>query len=151
MDRRAAVLNFWMNQPEIVSVIAPGFELSDWSIFFDNPRNVMLEHPHGIALFFYEGDGAYDGHYVFGPKLRGKKALVVAKGMINVIFTRYNATTILGHVATVNRPARVVTRALGFVPTGHGSVDTFHRPCVDYVLTRSQWERLPWAVKVNHG
>lgn len=148
VDRRAAVLNHWLNSPEILPIIAPGMQTVDTSPFFDNPRNIMLEHKFGVSVWFYEGDGVYDGHYVFGPNLRGKEALDVARDMVNEVFTRYHAKTILGQVAVGNRPARTVTRALGFSRYGRGSVDTFNRPCVDYVLTRDEWKRQPWALKV---
>lgn len=145
IDRRGAVLNLWLNRPDILAVIAPGFDLLDASGFFDNPRNVMLEHPHGISLFFYQSAGVYHGHYVFGDKLRGKAAIKAAKTMLNEVFTKYGAEVILGQTPSENRPARVVNRALGFIPYGSGSVDSFNRPCVDYVLTRKRWEQLPWA------
>jgi hypothetical protein len=147
VTRQEAILNFWLNQPAILDAVAPGFETIDASAFFDNPRNVMLEHPHGIAVFFYKGAGVYDGHYLFGPNLRGKAAIEVAKSMLSTLFTSYGALTILGQTPRENRPARMVTRALGFLPYGNGSVDTFNRPCVDYVLTRERWEQLPWAEK----
>lgn len=148
IDRRAAVLNLWINKDYILPVIAPGFSLIDASSFFDNPRNVLLEHPHGVSVWFYKGGGVFDGHFLFGDKLRGKKALVAARGMLNRVFTEHCAETILGQTPRDNRPARVVSRALGFVPYGSGSVDSFNRPCVDYVLTRTEWQRQPWALKV---
>lgn len=148
IDRRAAVLNFWLNEPFILAELAPGFAVIDASSFFDEPRNVMLEHDHGISLWFYKGGGVYEGHYAFGPKLRGKDALQAARAMLNAIFTRYSAETILGQVTVGNRPARTVTRSLGFSRYGRGSVDTSNRPCVDYVLTRTEWQRQSWALKV---
>lgn len=149
---RIARLNFWVNHPDILPFVAPGFAAFDASPFFNEPRNVMLEHAHGLGLFFYAGDGVYEGHYLFGPKLRGREALHTAQRMISEVFTRHGATAILGKVARDHRPARVLTRALGFVPFGRGSVDSFNRPCVDYRLTREQWAKLPWAaMKVSDG
>lgn len=145
IDRRQAIINLWANDVSIQPHVAPGFPLMDYGTFFDNPRNVMTEHKHGIALFIYIGNGDFDGHFLFGPNLRGKDAVSAAQAMINDIFTVHHANSILGKTPVENRPARLVSRALGFIPYGRGSVDTFNRPCVDYVLSRNEWMHQSWA------
>jgi hypothetical protein len=138
-----AIINYWVNHPAIVGHVAPGYGYLDASGFFLNPRNVMLHHPRGCMLFFHDERG-YKGHYLFGDRLRGKEAKDVACKMVNTIFTRYKAPAIFGSILRGNRPARVMTRAIGLTPTGTVSSDNLGRPCVDYCLARETWERLPY-------
>ena len=145
---KIARLNFWLNDPAILPFVGgPDAEAIDSTPFFRNPDNVMLECDGGCSIFFAapaEGEfrGAYEGHYLFGPRLRGVAAMVAARRMISEVFTVYGATSILGQVMCDNTPARIMTRSLGFKPIGNGSRDPFNRPCVDYVLTRERWRAL---------
>jgi RimJ/RimL family protein N-acetyltransferase len=141
---KLATLNRWLNDPAWLKTIGgPDAVSIDGEAFFRNPDNVALFHDNGCGLFIAapaEGDfrGTYEGHYLFGPRLRGSAALGVARRMISEVFQVYGATSILGQVMADNMPARLMTRSLGFRPIGNGR-DPFNRPCVDYVLTRSQW------------
>ena len=143
-----AQLNYWLNTPEWLEYIGgPGCDTIDGSKFFNNPDNAAYFHDHGCAMFFAapsEGEyaTAYEGHYLFGPKLRGVAGLAFARQAISTLFTEYRATSILGQVMRDNTPARVMTRSLGFMPIGNGSRDPFNRSCVDYVLTRGRWRAL---------
>ena len=146
---KQARLNYWVNHPGIIEYMAPGYIFFDASGFFRDSENIMLTHPQGVMLFFRErwNGPAWRGHYLFGDRLRGRRAKNVAERMLNTVFTRHEAAAIFGTIWVGNRPARLMTRALGFEPTGHGSVDYYGRPTVDYFLSRGMWRSLPWSTR----
>lgn len=132
-----SLLEALVNRPHVLASVAPGFDGLDMSAFFESPFNICLGDAHGMALFVHIGDGVYEGHYVL-PDLPGILRMRRARVYLRRMFTTHRAKAIVGVVPVDNSPARTVTRALGFTPTGT-SVSASGRSCVDYVLERATW------------
>lgn len=144
MYRDPALLNRVANQPEVLAGIAPGYLAIDLAAFFDGPGNVMAGDERGVVLFVFQGDGAYDMHYLFTSSMRGAAALRLIRSSISDLFTYYHAHAITGQTPRDNRAARAINRALGGRPFGV-SVDSQGRDCINYVLERATWVRLSGA------
>lgn len=114
--------------------LAPGFSRVDMTAFFERPGNIMLGDADGIALFGLVAPGVYEGHYLFP----GRASIDKCRKFLSTVFDSHYADAILGHVPVENRPARAMTRALGFTRQGT-SVSLSGRSCVDYVLERHSW------------
>lgn len=103
----------------------------------ENPANIGFVSDIGGAVFRYQDDGVYEGHFLFLPGSGGKAILDTARVMISEMFTRHEAYVIIGYTPRLNRAARIMSTALGFQKiknTNH--VDDLGRPCVTYVLRR---------------
>lgn len=129
-------LNLVANHPAVLDQI--GLTKLDLSNFFRNDGNVALGVNEGVALFGYRGNGVYEGHYLFTPALRGKRALAIARLMLAHMFTTRGARVIVGETPVSDRAARHFTSALGFTRRGT-TTDTQGRPCVVYEMDRASW------------
>ena len=132
------ILNYVVNQPEVLRNVAPGFDSVDISAFLEKPRNVMLGDEHGVLIFGYIGEDVYEMHYLFTSAVRGRDALHFTRAALKYMFTCASAIAIVGQTPRDNRAARVMNRALGARPIGE-SVDTSGRPCINYMLERKTW------------
>lgn len=137
-EQQLDILNWVVNQPEVLPFLAPGYENVNMAAFFKNPKNIMLGDDRGLVLFGHVGDGIYEMHYLFTHALRGRKALLAIKTALKAMFTKYGAVKIVGNTPRDNQPARVMNRALGGIPIGT-SKDAQGRPCTTYMLERSKW------------
>ncbi len=133
------LLNSVVNEPEVLSAVAPGRQCVDLSMFFDKPGNLIFGNEHGLLAFAYLGDGIYEGHYLFTNTMNRRLAMLLARRALRVLFTRYGASAIVGVTPRGNLGARVVNRALGLQPVG-SATDTAGRPCIKYRLEKTQWE-----------
>ncbi len=136
----AELLNRVVNQPEVLSELAPGWLSLDLAEFLNQPGNLMLGDDRGLVLFRYMGDSTYEMHYALTSSLRGPDALRAIKTAMSALFTYRDAHAIVGSTPRDNRAARAMNRALGGRPYGV-SVDSSGRDCIDYVLERARWVR----------
>jgi hypothetical protein len=102
------------------------------------PEAVILGDLDGAAVFYPEGKGAYDGHYLFPPWTRGRTALDKARGFIHQMFEVHCAVKLRGQVRVEHRTARLFTRALGFALLGP-CTNGYGQPANQYELTRDRW------------
>jgi len=133
-------LNRVLNHKEILSYVAPGYESFDLTDFIKDRENVVLRVGPAFSIFARQVDGSLDGHFLFPPEVKGKKALDSAKKMIDYVFTNCCVSAIHGHTPRKYRAARVMSRALGFKPIG-ASRNLADQDCVHYKLERNEWER----------
>lgn len=126
------------NAPDILPTLAPGYDWVDLSAFFDNPKNIMLGDDDGAAIFAHldSSPGEYEGHYLLHP---GRFYNVqLCRSFLETMFTEHAAQAIWGHTPSEQRAARALSRLLGFAPRGTSLLPS-GRPCVIYVLERTQW------------
>lgn len=135
---KADLLNFVVNQPEVLVQMAPNHKLVDMSSFFDRPKNLMFGNEHGVVIFAYLGDGLYEGHYLLTDTITPKEAMRLCRRALREVFTTHGASAINGATPRGNLGARAFNRALGFAPVG-STFDTAGRPCIKYRLERSKW------------
>ncbi len=135
----AELLNRIANEP--YNQQALGYEHIDLSGFYNRPGNIAIGTDQGVGLFSYFGHGKWMGHYLFSSGLSGVDTIGLARSIIDKVFTLEPASAILGQTPEGNKPARMLTRALGFAPVGT-STTASGRSCVNYKLERSHWAAL---------
>lgn len=140
LEEKIKLLNYVVNQPEVLRGVAPGMLSVDMSGFFNSPDALIFGDEHGVVIFSYVGDGIYEGHYLLTDTLSRKRAMARFRGAIRALFTDHNASVINGVTPRDNKAARFVNRALGFHPVGTAT-DTMGRPCIKYRLERETWVR----------
>lgn len=138
----AELLNRIANEPRNQQQL--GFTDIDLSGFFQRPGNVAIGTQEGVGMFAYLGDGRWEGHYLFSHESRTTESLDLAREILDVMFTKLDASAILGQTPESNLPALRLTRALGFTPVGTSTTPS-GRSCVNSKLERSQWEALSEA------
>lgn len=84
--------------------------------WIDNEKNVMFDVGGSVGLFTYEYPGVYSGHWFF--KVKGRKALELAKEMLNHFFENYPARTIRGLTPVDKKAARWAARQIGMTSLG---------------------------------
>jgi len=111
-----------------------GFYPEDW---INDTRNLAFVNEFGdIALFEWNYEGVYTGHYFFFS--RGKEALAHARQILSLVFPSYEAKAIRGIVKLTHLGARWMTKKLGF--KSYGIVHTPNGPEELFVLTKDEWE-----------
>jgi hypothetical protein len=106
--------------------------------YLEDKGNINIVKGVSAGLFVYQYPGVYIGHYLFDDK--GRDALLLAKEMLAEMFHTHAAQTILGITPDYNRPAKFITRRLGF--TSQGGIETEDGPCEMFTLTRKDYEVL---------
>ena len=106
----------------------------DW--LADN-RNIPVVVDEDVTLFDYESAGMYQVHVLY--KSRGRQAIDRAKEAFAEMFTKHNASVIIGLVPDFRRDVKLVARWTGGKNTG--LVETEHGPCEVYVWTDEMWKR----------
>lgn len=125
--------------------MAPGYTSFDLSDLIKDRKNIVLRCGPAFAVFTrIADDGQYEGHYLFPPEIKGKKAVSVAKKLLSEMFTKHSAMLIHGLTPRDNRAARVINRALGFSPVG-ASRNASDQECIHYVLEAEKWAHLSQA------
>lgn len=127
--------------PEIMKAHAPELARKLAAGVMAVPGRIVMGDVDGMVVFYHEGGGRYDGHYLFPPWTRGKDILTRGRAFIRTMFTEHGATALRGQTPLGNRPARMVNRALGFVPVGEAA-NTEGQRCIQYELTRERWRNL---------
>ena len=121
--------------------MAPGYDSFDLTELIKDRKNIVLRCGPAFAVFTHIDDGQYEGHYLFPPEIRGKKAVSVAKKLLSEMFTKHSAMIIHGLTPRDHRAARFVNRALGFSPVGAGR-NASDQECIHYVLEAEKWALL---------
>lgn len=105
--------------------------------WLSNPTNIALENDLGdIALFEIGFKNIYSGHYYF--KSRGKQAIKSAKEFLDHLFnTCYNIHVLIGLTPITNKPARWMSRQVGF--KSHGIVEGPKRQYEMFILTKREF------------
>lgn len=137
-DNPVELLNFVVNQPEVLQEVAPGYESVDLSQFFTKPENKWFGDDTGVVIFGYRGRDIYEMHYLFSGAAHGQKALRTVQEAFTKMFTEHGAVAIVGATPRDNLPARMMNRALGGRPVGENT-DASGRPCIIYKLERKSW------------
>ena len=121
--------------------MAPGYDKFDLTDLVKDRKNIVLRCGPAFAVFVHVKDAEYEGHYLFPPEIRGKKAVSAAKKLLDEVFTKHSAVLIHGLTPRDNRAARVINRALGFSPVG-ASRNASDQECIHYVLEAEKWAHL---------
>lgn len=137
-QRAAALLHRVINRPEVLAGGAPGYTRVDLTGFGDVPGNIVFGNEWGLILFRFLGDGQYEMHYCLTNSLGGAGRVRLIREAVTHVFTENGAHAIVGATPRINRPARMVNRALGGRPYGV-CVDSQGRDCIQYVLERNTW------------
>lgn len=142
-----AELNRLANHPNIMPVLAPGYEWIDLARAYSKPGILLVGDSLGVIMMVPcdNPPTVMEWHWLLTPCVRGAKALRLARAAINEAFTHPNICAIVGATPRCNRAARLMNRALGARPTGL-SVDSHGRECINYML-----ERDPWATSLRHS
>lgn len=92
-------------------------------LWISDPKNIALMNENGdLALFEPRIKNQYSGHYFF--QSRGRKAIEAGKGFLDELFNScYNIGTLTGFTPLDNKPARWMSRQLGFKSYGEVSLD----------------------------
>jgi hypothetical protein len=122
---------------EVIDLLRPYQDLfpeTDIQTWLDTPGNFYLREGDNLALFAYQYDGLYIGHYFFVA--RGKEARDLGKRFIKKAFEREDVKVIEGLTPLTNLGARWMSRQLGF--KSHGVVETRRGFCELFLLTKEQ-------------
>ncbi len=92
------------------------FGHNNFTEWFEIPGNICLVDDNDFALFTLEYPGFYWGHYCF--ESRGKEAKQKGLFFLREMFTKHGAKLIGGLTPIENKPARWMTRQLGFKSYG---------------------------------
>jgi hypothetical protein len=114
--------------PELVS------EDYDFAQWLDNHNNVMLVEGDSVGLACYEYPGLYTGHYFF--KVGGRKALNLARQMMNWMIENEGAVAFTGTTPVGNKAARWFNRHLGFI--SQGIVERVNGPYELFTITAKE-------------
>lgn len=140
-DDPVELLNFVVNQPEVLREVAPNYAWVDLTRFFERPGNRMFGDDRGVVIFGDHGNGTFEMHYLFSSAAHGAHALRVIREGLEKMFTEHGASCIFGVTPRDNLPARMMNRALGGRPIGEKH-DNLGRLCIVYKLERDTWVRL---------
>lgn len=115
-----------------------GLKGSDW---LAHPGNVALDFENGdIALFDYEGDNTYQGHFLF--KSRGRAAINRAREVFGIMFQKHDASLLFGLAPrTREHNRRDVSLLLRWAGAKSGGIKlTEHGPCELFVISKFMWK-----------
>lgn len=99
--------------------------------------NIPITFDNGdIALFDYEGPGAYQVHFLFNA--RGRLAIDHAREALRIMFEEHDAKLIFGLTPTHLRHARIFSRWIGGKSAGIRSMPD--GPCELFVLSNIMWK-----------
>lgn len=111
-----------------------GLRGADWLAY---EGNVPVTFDNGdIALFDYEGHGAYQVHFLFNA--RGRVAIDHAREALRIMFEEHDAEIIFGLTPTHLRHARIFNRWIGGKSAGIRSMPD--GPCELFVLSNIMWK-----------
>jgi hypothetical protein len=107
-----------------------GLDQEAWIV--DDTNYCLSDGQGSLGLFQTNGREVAMGHYFF--KVRGRAALVLAKEMLEFIFTRTPIKMITGLTPEDKPGAKWMSRQLGF--KSHGLVDTEVGECEIFILSK---------------
>lgn len=100
-----------MNAP--AGLVSPQFDAKAW---LEAPGNLALRIGTDLGMFEFVRAGVYGGHIWFSS--RGTRAFDTARAMLEYMFTRGGAVSILGETPVHRRDAWMFVRKLGFRKVG---------------------------------
>jgi len=111
-SKSANHINRLANHPDIRPTAGgDGVSRIDFTPVFD--QIIALEDKGGAWLFMDEGEGIFEGHYMFLPKYRGKHALKLGRKALDYMFNVIGAKRIIGRQPVENKLASIYNIALG--------------------------------------
>jgi hypothetical protein len=134
-----AALAAILSDPELLRAHAPALARRVAAGIMEVPGAIVLGDIDGMMVFYPEGEGSYDSHYLFPPWARGRDLLQRTRVFLRGMFSG-GARRISGETPIGNLPARRINRTLGAVPAGE-CVNSEGQKCIRYVLTREMFER----------
>lgn len=132
-ERDATLINNVANLANVHPAIAYHGQPLDWSAAFpaeDTGVVVLSNGDDACAVFASTAHRVWQGHTVFGPTCRGRRAIETGKAII--AWMRPHADLIWGATPIGNRAARWFNRQIGGRPAGfdhyavEGAVEIFH-------------------------
>jgi hypothetical protein len=114
-------------------------EQEDPIAWISDPNNIVLVNEDGdVALFEPRVKGQYSGHYFF--KNRGRAAIKAGKAFLDELFnTCYNIGAVTGFCPIDNKPARWMSRQIGF--TSYGPVDLHELHFELFIITKEEFNK----------
>ncbi len=107
----------------------------DW---VSDERNILLQCDNDYGLFSYHAKNIHAGHYFFSAA-RGKKALQLAREMINRYFVDYGGRILQGATPIENRAAIWMNHKIGF--TRYDTLEVSGDMCGMFMITADEF----WA------
>lgn len=105
--------------------------------WIENPHNVMYVEGRSVGLATFEYKGVYSVHWFYTDEHRGRKALDLARQMIDALFTDTDAQIIRGITKSSLKGARWACRQLGY--TSHGLMDFTSGEHELFTMTKDQF------------
>lgn len=124
----------WQKLEEVVTPYKHewvGFNAQD---LLKDYNNILLwDGEDNYGLFEASLPGEYFGHYLFGSA-RGRRALTVARQMLDHFFSEYGAVVVRGQTPVEHKGALGLNKLLGFKTIG--IEQTVAGPCEQVFLTK---------------
>lgn len=124
-ERDAALINRVANLTTVRPAIAYHGQQLDWSAAFpakDTGVVVLSNGNDACAVFARTADRVWQGHTIFAPTCRGRRAIETGKAII--AWMRPHADRIWGATPIQNRAARWFNRQIGGRSAGFDQYDT---------------------------
>jgi len=125
LERDATVINQVANLATVRPAIAYHSRQLDWSPAFpaeDTGVVVLSNGDDACAVFASTADRVWQGHTIFAPTCRGRRAIETGKAIID--WMRPHADRIWGATPIQNRAARWFNRQIGGRSAGFDQYDT---------------------------
>lgn len=105
--------------------------------WLEDTRNFMYAKGKSVGLATYEYPGMYNIHWFFSEADRGRKALTLARQMIDALFKDSDAKAVRGITKVELKAARWACRQIGLV--SYGIMDFPAGPCELFCITKEQF------------
>lgn len=109
--------------------VPSGFKIEDWV----KDGNIVLRFQDNLTLFEKESEGVFIGHYFFNSA-KGKEAIRLSNNCLDYMFNIKKAKLIKGLTPIDNKPARWMSRKIGFKSCGFA--DTKNGVCEIFYKTK---------------
>jgi len=119
---------------EALRSFSPDVDVSEW---MSDPNNIVLTNSNGdLAIFEIGFKNVYTGHYYF--KSRGRQAITAAREFLDEIFNKcYNIHVVLGMTPIGNKPARWISRQVGF--KSYGTEELNGKEYEVFIITKKEF------------
>lgn len=116
--RDADLVNSIANAPGVPEML--GVEAFDFTEALKLDSNIFLTAPGAVGIFEWSAPRIYQGHLIFSPSCKGRRAVRAAEQMRDFMFTNH-ADMLWGQPPVHLEGARKLLRMIGFAPEGFGS------------------------------
>ncbi len=103
----------------------------------ENKSNVMMAEGNSVGLATYEYPGLYSVHWFFSSDHRGRKAINLAKEMVDYLFQECGAKALRGFTKIELKAARWAARQLGL--KSYGVLEFPNGPCELFCITKEEY------------